>query len=535
MEKPSSSSTAKSRAKGKDADMNYSRIALISEDVLHNILAKLPAPSFASAACVNKSWNRICNRILSRPKLSSALSLNPSLPDAVKEVLDKVLCEPIRPHFAIANVGSGFDLTKTLELISERLGSNIAVIVSEANGIIGRDALTSEHNEVKWGALFSGFSSETYEKNINNGILLTIGYLPGLKVDAIPLLRPRKTPQAPVINKFLRNIKEYSTSVSGSAFPVGIILFGEVSTNMKPVLETLDYAMPMDTIIVGDEGSCFVYRSRNNSRDTCGRTGFLEAVALVFAEDSKSDSGKIRFHIAQSNGVLPIGAVYKAASVRTSSTDSTTWLNARREGQQQILDGQSILNVINNELENHIEPPDLYIGVTKRRKFSIGSEWPRPRTWLTFHAVVGGDDEYLYVDGVGIKTGDTFQFYHSDPNTALASCVHASDKLKSIRPEKNSKDCEVDAENDVNVFGGLIFTCYGRGESFFGRFNVDSSPFLENFPGVPFAGIFCSGEIGRPSSNALTDQCQGQSSVSCCLHAYSSVYLVMSYTRPSVI
>ncbi|XLU57430.1 hypothetical protein S245_052078, partial [Arachis hypogaea] len=34
---------------------------------------------FASAACVSKSWSFVCNRILTRPKLSFALSLNPSL------------------------------------------------------------------------------------------------------------------------------------------------------------------------------------------------------------------------------------------------------------------------------------------------------------------------------------------------------------------------------------------------------------------------------------------------------------------------
>lgn len=54
-------------------------IAMIGDDDLHNILSKLPALSFASAACVSKSWNTICNRILfSRPKLSSALSVHHS-------------------------------------------------------------------------------------------------------------------------------------------------------------------------------------------------------------------------------------------------------------------------------------------------------------------------------------------------------------------------------------------------------------------------------------------------------------------------
>ncbi|XLR47681.1 hypothetical protein S83_032341, partial [Arachis hypogaea] len=51
----------------------------VNKDLLQNILARLPARWFTSAACVSKSWSSVCNRILTRPKFSSALSLNPSL------------------------------------------------------------------------------------------------------------------------------------------------------------------------------------------------------------------------------------------------------------------------------------------------------------------------------------------------------------------------------------------------------------------------------------------------------------------------
>lgn len=52
----------------------------IGEDLIQNVLCRLPAQSFASAACVSRFWNSICNRILfSSPKLSSAISFNPLL------------------------------------------------------------------------------------------------------------------------------------------------------------------------------------------------------------------------------------------------------------------------------------------------------------------------------------------------------------------------------------------------------------------------------------------------------------------------
>jgi hypothetical protein len=328
-------------------------------------------------------------------------------------------------------------------------------------------------------------------------------------------------------------IKEYSASVSGRQFPVGVILFGDASSDMKLVVEKLDYAMPTDTFIVGDERGCSLFGYGNDSRNVCGSRGYIEAVALVFAQDRNRSSGNIRFHVAFSNGVSPVGGRYKAASVRTNNTDCSTWLTAKREGHQELLDGQSILHDITTLLENHIEPPELYIGVTKHRKVSIGAERPMPKTCIAYHGVVGGDEEYLYVDGMGIKTGDIFQFYYSDPNVALASLTDVRDALNKVKTERNSRSFEGDGDNATNVFGGIIFACYGRGESFFGRPNADSSPFLETFPGVPLGGVFCGGEMVRPSTN-LIGLCPDAKPISCFLHVYSTVYLVMSYDPPSV-
>lgn len=54
-------------------------IDAINDDLLHNILSRLPALACANAACVNRSWNLIITSLLSLPNLSSALSINPSL------------------------------------------------------------------------------------------------------------------------------------------------------------------------------------------------------------------------------------------------------------------------------------------------------------------------------------------------------------------------------------------------------------------------------------------------------------------------
>ncbi|CAL9244157.1 unnamed protein product, partial [Arabidopsis halleri] len=68
-------SSEKSKKKPAMNDMVF--IASMNDDLLHNILLRLPAKSFAFASCVNRSWNSVCNRILSRPKMISAFSRNP--------------------------------------------------------------------------------------------------------------------------------------------------------------------------------------------------------------------------------------------------------------------------------------------------------------------------------------------------------------------------------------------------------------------------------------------------------------------------
>ncbi|KAF5732229.1 hypothetical protein HS088_TW18G00920 [Tripterygium wilfordii] len=528
MDNPSSPS--KNNEAKKTPKLPTKGIALMNEDLLQNVLYRLPAVSFASAACVSKSWNQLCNRILSRPKLASALSMNPSKQVALQEVIDKVLCEPLRPDFAIANVDRGFDLAETLQILVEKLGSQTPIVLSRVSGIIGRDATTGEFREV---------TCDEDEENepVNSCILLTIGFVPGLKVDAIPLLRPRKAPQAAMIDNFVVDIRNYTTSISGCATPVGIIMFGDARIDQKVIIEKLDYAMPAETVIVGQERGHFVFRNGSGSINVCRSTNYnVGAVALVFARDRNKPHGigNIQFHVALSNGVSPIGPSYRAVSVRSNSSSNGTWLTARREGQQVTLDGQTILDDINNALENRIGRPELYVGVVRRRKCSIGLEKPRSLTSLAFHGVVGGDEEYLYADGVGIKTGDYLQFYQSDPNIALSSIGNVTESLRSLKLEWSSKNCiHVDsggsnvAKNEV--VGGFIFACCGRSASFYGHVNVESSPFLENFPGVPLAGVFCCGEILRGSSTLTGQEGHHESSTPCCLHIYSTVYLMMSY------
>jgi hypothetical protein len=91
-----------------------------------------------------------------------------------------------------------------------------------------------------------------------------------------------------------------------------------------------------------------------------------------------------------------------------------------------------------------------------------------------------------------------------------------------------------DKDDKKEVLGGLIFSCYRRGESFFGDPFVDSYPYCDSFPTAPVAGLFCRGEIGRGPESLMNEEYEDVNSPRCCLHVYSTIYLVMSYLPPSV-
>ncbi|KAL8464238.1 hypothetical protein ACS0TY_033953 [Phlomoides rotata] len=361
----------------------------LGEDLMQNILTRLPALSFASAACVAHSWNSLCNRILSSPKLSSALSFNPSLQNAVNEVVDKVLLESIRPHFVIASIAPNFCLQEAHQLIDRKFGSRIPVIVTVSEGIIGRDVLTDQFVEVEWEVTEEDLEAESLEENVNQGIILTVGFLPGLKAHIIPLLLHPKGYKRPLVDEFVMDIKEATSAVSDSTSPAGIILFSDRNTDIKPVLQKIEYAFSEDSFVVGDGGSRFLFKSDSTNSITNSSNPTCPAVALIFARDRNKPLGigETQFHVMLSTGISPVGTTYKAASVKNQK--NSTWLTASRETVREHLDGQAIIEEIYDELGDRIQYPAFFIGVTKRRKCSVGKERVKRMQFHEFHDVVG--------------------------------------------------------------------------------------------------------------------------------------------------
>ncbi|KAJ6672223.1 F-BOX ONLY PROTEIN 22 [Salix viminalis] len=466
-----------------------SGFSLVDEKIVKNILSRLPALTFANAACVNKCWYKICSQILKRPKLASALSLNPSLHDAVKEVIEQVLSEPIRPHFAIACISKEFNLKVTHGLIIEKLGSRIPIITNVSSGIIGVDGIANELVEKKWETTSGPNIQES--DTAETGLVLLVGFLPGLKIGTIPLFQPIQEPNTMVEN-FVMNILNYTAAVSDCAAPVGIIMFGDKTTDMKPIVAKMDCAIPEETIIVGDASADFIFRTGDNSLNQLLHSCCFQAVALVFARDR-----------------------YKPEGSFSSLSNQMNLLQFREEDMF----------------------ADLFIGVTKETQRTSDSGILTPGKSLYFYKVIGRGEYYFTVNGIGIKPGDSFLFYQSDSDTASSSCDNAFNKLLALKAELKSKNHFrlsnlADKDDKEEVLGGFIFSCYDRDQSFIEESFGDSYPFCDIFPTAPVAGLFCRGEIGRGPKSLMNEEYDDETCPRCCVHVYSTIYLVMSYLPP---
>ncbi|KAK1436739.1 hypothetical protein QVD17_02521 [Tagetes erecta] len=465
----------------------------LSIDLLQNVVSRLPALSFAYADCVSRSWNHACHLALCRPKLSSACSFNPSLQVAIEEVVKKVLSEPIRPQFAIAATSSSFDLQEAIQLITAKLGSKVPFVINHSSGVIGRDVISDEFKETEWSLDVKG-------------IMLTVGFVPGLKVKSISL----KNPYNFMIKQFITDIREFSTSISGCPSPAAIMIFGKekaIATSEEDhealglddldcLVDIMDFAMSPETIIVGACSEDFEH------------VDDVAAVALVFVKDKNKPpgTGETRFHAVLSSGLSPVGPTYKVVSVDVHPDNLETILTGVREGPPGTFGGVDLSTIYT-------------IGVTKRWRCSIMREEAKWMTSLSYHTFDNAGGQCLCVPGVGFKIGDTYQYYCKDSNIARSTVDNVSNLLRSLR-QTSTNDSD-----KWEVFGGLIFASSCRGVYLLGKQNADSSAFLESFPGVTLAGTICDEEIGR---GYLLPQ--EQKSARACMHRSSAVYLIMSYS-----
>ncbi|VVB17887.1 unnamed protein product [Arabis nemorensis] len=240
----------------------------VSDDILDNIMSRLPAKPFAVAACVSRLWNRVSDSILLRPRLASGLSVAVSPEFAVDEALEMALSKPIRPHFVIAFVALPFHVDMIHNRIKSKIGSNTIHITSAARGLIGTNSLTNKLEEVNW----------AYDEVLVNPVVR------GISLE----------PPVAMVDKFLSDVRDFTVSVSGDTNPdpVGIMLFGvglnqTVNQKFKPILAEIDTKISRNTVMIGDAYNYVACTSPSISNLDITRNT-LDAVALVSPKITKA-------------------------------------------------------------------------------------------------------------------------------------------------------------------------------------------------------------------------------------------------------
>jgi small ligand-binding sensory domain FIST len=104
--------------------------------------------------------------------------------------------------------------------------------------------------------------------------------------------------------------------------------------------------------------------------------------------------------------------------------------------------------------------------------------------------ILGADPDSGAVVIAGIpRVGQTLQYQIRDRRGAI------NDLRRAFEPAREVAD---------RAFGALLFSCIGRGSSFFGKKNQDAGMLSEALGGKPLAGFFCNGEIAPVAGlNAL--------------------------------
>ncbi len=100
-----------------------------------------------------------------------------------------------------------------------------------------------------------------------------------------------------------------------------------------------------------------------------------------------------------------------------------------------------------------------------------------------------------------LREQQVVQFHVRDAHTAAEDL---SERLGALR-------ARLDAAEEPNPAGALLFSCLGRGRGLYGSANHDSDRFRSHLGDVPLGGFFCNGEIGPVEGTTF-------------LHGYTSAF-----------
>ncbi len=402
-----------------------------------------------------------------RMKWVSALSTEPSLEAAVKEVVDQAqqrLQAPADLAFVFVSAAFASEHSRLMPLLKEHL-SVPALIGCSGGGVVGVD-VDGTIQEIENGAALS----------------LSLAHLPGVEVQTFHLLEDDLPDLDGSPNEWSELI-----GVTPEAKPHFVLLCDSMSSETRDLLPGLDYAYP-DAVKVGGLAT---------GGSAMGNALFCDFELHREGTVGVALSGNVVLEAIVAQGCRPIGQPY-----RVVEGDRNIML--KLEEQQGALEDpngdfctplealQSIYQELDDD-EQELAQHSLFVGVAQSEfKLQLEQGDFLIRTMLGVDPRVGA-----IAIGDRVRPGQRIQFHLRD---ADASAEDLKALLRRYRQQ----------HSEVSPTGALMFACMGRGEGLYDEPNYDSDLFHHHIP-VPISGFFCGGEIGPVGNSTF-------------LHGYTSVF-----------
>ncbi|KAJ4841277.1 hypothetical protein Tsubulata_009559 [Turnera subulata] len=184
-------------------------------DIQETIFKKLPRKYLGRTVIISREWQRIRDNAIASfpPELRYSVAMFPPKsygnPEQLARLLSaQLLKEPLVPHLAVANLSGLYEsgqIANVGRYLRQRLGTKTVIVVFSTPGVVGKNWKTGRYEEV-----------EVPEE----GMSLTLAFLPGIKIDAMPIntdlgsCEKSLIQRDPALPEFLGRIRAFSDAPS---------------------------------------------------------------------------------------------------------------------------------------------------------------------------------------------------------------------------------------------------------------------------------------------------------------------------------
>ena len=376
----------------------------------------------------------------------SALSTQPSLDEAVKEVVNQ-LGRRGEADLALVFASTAYasDLPRLLPLLRQELRSR-HWIGAAGGGVVG--------------TLPDGSAAEI-EKTPS--LSVTLLQLPGSEITAVEL----STETLPDLDGPAQQWQDWS-GIQPEHCRSQILLIDPTSNNINDLISGLDYAFPGAATI---GGIACPHNAPHGS--------LLIDDRVVTGAVICSIGGDWRLDTVVAQGCRPIGPVFSIEKVQRNVLLELSD-GERRDTPVACL--QRVLADLNSEDRERVRH-SLFLGI-ERRNLQLNPEHPAESEGaFLVRNLIGVDPKngaVAVADRVRPGMNVQFQLREADASREEA--------LSLLRAAATS-------DERAPVFG-LLMACLGRGQGLFGVPDGDVTLGRQVMPSLPMAGAFCNGEIG---------------------------------------